>query len=331
MLGSILTALPQADRDVLLPLLRGHLAAGTLRQYEHALSAFWSFCAAAALAPLPASVVTVLRFLVHLQRADRVHGKSVKVYVAAIHKVHDLVGAASPTDEPLVRAAIAGFKRCTASASVKLVRRPLRVDDAYKLVLVGLRAAAAGDWRTMRACAVVIFQFIFFARARTAAAQLVQHVHCDDAGLRVTLSLEKGKDAASRTLEFPNREYPGLGGNPPFRLLQLWVQHQRRLAVTWLFGDPADRVPSRAIVDDSWRLALRKAGIAQEERAYLPHSARSGGASAALALGASTLVVAQRGGWLSTDSAVSYVYPVHRSLYDVWFFGFMVSGVSVWC
>lgn len=70
-----------------------------------------------------------------------------------------------------------------------------------------------------------------------------------------------------------------------------------------------------------WQKALDVAAISVPHGQLLPHSARSGGASAAVAMGVPTVAIAQRGGWRSLASVISYTYPVTRVAGDTLFFG----------
>lgn len=71
----------------------------------------------------------------------------------------------------------------------------------------------------------------------------------------------------------------------------------------------------------AWKRALAAAGIIVTDGSLLPHSARAGGASAAAAMGVPTVVIAQRGGWRSLNSVISYTYPITRDKGDTLFFG----------
>ena len=301
-------------------MVSGARAAGTNAAYDRAFKVFEEFCGVKGVSALPAAPATLADFLLELQRRDAVHGSSLRVYTAAIRAAHLLNGLTPPAEEqPVIQQQIRGFQRLTESRAHKLQRVPFTTEAAVKVTQYGLVALLKGDEQAALAAAAIIFQFVFLVRSVTACNQQIRHINVE-AGrvMRVRLSLEKGKAAASRTLLFSppqSQFYPD-----PFELLTGAVEIAARRGHIYWFG--GEQPLSKYALSTWWREVPRAAGCSEpSEGRWMSHSARSGGASAALNAGIQDSVVQQRGGWKSSRAMLGYVYEVQRHPADRLFFG----------
>jgi len=313
-----------------LQLLGGSLSTSTLKQYALSLRVVCRYCDWFGFQVVPMAPVVLLKFLLWLRRSGRVHGGSVRKFTAAISKLHSWVGLQSPVEDPMVRAVLVGYQRVTAGEAVKLNRAPLLVEHAQAIVAAGERARAQCKWAVFEACAAVVWQFVFFARASTLSEQLLEGVECTEAEIVVRLTYEKGDSLPGRCVTFKaprilaaQRREPN-----PFLLLVRWIEWRRTGTGRYLLSGAEKAQHDR--VSRLWSLACDAAGVAPKLGArYLPHSARHGGASAASAAGVSDTVLQVRGGWRSASTLRCYVHEVTRHPADVLYFGALAPTVAV--
>mgnify|MGYP003887725775 CR=1 FL=1 len=309
-----------------LQLLGGSLAQSTVKQYAASLALVHRFCKQSDAAVVPMAPATLLRFLMWLKSGDRVHGGTVRKYVAAVVKVHEWMALPSPLADPVVRAAVRGFQRITRPRTVRLDRVPLLLRDMRQIVAAGLKAVRDGRWPVAEACAAVLWQFIFFARASTLVAQRLDGVEFSQNVLVVRLSYEKGDAEPGRRVSFGcAKVHSWLADEPhPFFLLRTWIEWRKSRGGVYLLSGPRRQ---HEYVSQLWRVACEAAAVQPVSGRYLPHSARSGGASAAAAAGVSDTVLQVRGGWRSAGTLRSYVYEVSRHKADILYFGELAPTV----
>ena len=304
-------------------MITGSLASSTLQQYLSSFERVAQFCATRGLATLPMAPSSVLAFLAHLGREDQVHGSTLRKYTGAIRKVHEWAGVACPLDNAVVKAAVVGFQRSTKGRAVKLDRVPLLLGHAQAVVTTGLQAVKQGAWSVVEYCAVVIWQFVFFWRASSLVQQRLEGVELGDKVIDVLVSFEKVGSLAGRRVSFVRLAPAGMESVPhPFDLLAAWIRRRLRSGDKLLLTSP-----SYEYVVECWSNAVALTGIVAPLRGrYLPHSGRSGGASAASAAGAPDTVLMVRGGWQSAATLRSYVVETRRHMYDVLYFGFLTPA-----
>jgi len=286
------------------------------------------YCSSIGKPLVPMAPATALRFLVWLRARGRVHGAALRKFTGAITKLHEWMSLKSPMDDPVVRAAVRGFQRVTRDLGTKLNRIPLLIRDAQLIVRAGLGAAQLGRWSVVEACAAVIWQLVFFARASTLLAQRLDDIELTSTRLDVCLSYEKGDAMPGRRVSFACARVPKwLRNEPhPFFLLQQWVQWRKMGKGAFLLSGERKVLHSEA--SRLWEIALTEAAVKPPLGGrYLPHSARSGGASAAAAAGVADSVLQVRGGWRSAATLRSYVHEVARHPADVLYFGELAPTV----
>jgi integrase len=245
-----------------------------------------------------------------------------RLYLAAIRTAHDLAGFEAPQQHPLVAQVARGFARATDGQSRRLNRVPLTTAAAVAITAYGLSAFERGRLRDGVAAAALIFAFVFFARPATVRHQRVAHVSVRAGELRVRLSHEKGKLGPLRDQQFVQLQAQQTCPNP-FLLLAKALAVARTSGAEYWFGG-SEPLPY-ATLREWWEAVPAAAGCAPPPvpGRWLPHSGRSGGASAALQAGAPDTVVQQRGGWKSSRAMLGYVYAVSRHPADHVFLGYL--------
>eukprot|EP00698_Gefionella_okellyi_P009382 TRINITY_DN237_c1_g1_i6.p1 TRINITY_DN237_c1_g1~~TRINITY_DN237_c1_g1_i6.p1 ORF type:complete len:958 (+),score=104.93 TRINITY_DN237_c1_g1_i6:1820-4693(+) len=320
-------------RDRLLDLALQKYAPKTRSNYAAKLDYFVRFCEDRGVPFLPASVETCIEYLLHLQDLDRVHGNSITPYFTVINQLHSMSGINPPSEHPLLRAAIAGFRHASARPSLVADRTYLSIPDAHKITLTGLRALHQGDMALATACALVIFSFVFFWRASTAGAQLLDDVTTsrDDIVVRLTFEKRWTLGKVHRILSFQQKRHPdGDFGGHPFDFLLKFIVARRRVPTGHLLFSTTStkRMLSHSIVNEMWQLAVNAAGVQPPlGQRLLPHSGRKGGPTAAACAGVDSTVLAARGGWKEQKSILSYVQPATRHHLDYMYIGFLSSTV----
>lgn len=317
----------QRDADGVLQLLGGSLAESTLGQYASALSVVKRFCDEVGAELVPMQPEVMLRFLLWLKASDRVHGSSLRKFVAAITKLHEWRNERPPTSDALVRAAIAGYQRTTRDGAVRLNRVPLSVQHAHRIAESGLSAIRLREWRVAEACAAVVWQFVFFVRASTLARQRLDGVSLTDSAILVKLTYEKGDSMPGRVLSFTVPATVEAEECTPFVLLSRWCRWRKACGGEYLLSSQSE--PYHSDIVELWRIACAAAAVEPPLHGrYLPHSARHGGASAAAAAGVSDVVLQVRGGWRSIATLRSYIHEVSRHPADHLYFGALAPTVK---
>lgn len=248
--------------------------------------------------------------------------------MAAIRAAHELGGYEPPQQTyPLVRQTARGFTKLTEPLAQRLRRAPLTVDAALRITRFGLHALEQGRHDDAVAAAALVFGFCFFARASTVCQQQLCHVTVSgsDAGMRVRLSTEKGKQGPERDQPFQRVQLPG-SWPQPYDLLAATYSLAVQRSDTYWFGGSAP-LPYDTL-REWWSSVPAAAGCSPPQGyQWLPHSARSGGASAAIQAGVPDTAVQARGGWLSSRAMQGYIFTVLRHPADFLFFGFLSQSV----
>lgn len=107
------------------------MAPTTRRTYAAGLRRFEQFTASYAIAPYPASTLTLKYFTSHLART--VTYQTIKVYLAAIRLKHIELGYPDPTTAPLLKYFVCGIKRIRGSQQRQ--RLPITIEVLRKLKL----------------------------------------------------------------------------------------------------------------------------------------------------------------------------------------------------
>lgn len=328
-----------ADAAVWRLLARSSLAASSWASYDSKFATFVTFCHAVGRPALPASTHTVLRYIVHLFREDRVHGRSLQPYLSAINRVHRDLGLRPPALGHAVSAAQRGFIALHESAAAPQAGAVTTARGARRLPLpAGVAFAAAqlgtstSDGLLRCACAIVVHAFLFCARASSVVGVPVSaYAFADDGALIFREDFRK-TGGPSRHLRVPFIPLPASGAHPLRFLRHFWRARLQRLARpadahnTKLFYHPQLPAASAAgSVSAALTHVLHAVGVAAPPGgAFSSHSMRSGAASAATAIGVPLPTLMAWGGWRSLSSVQRYLDPtVVRSDAAAAFFAFL--------
>jgi hypothetical protein len=180
----------------------------------------------------------------------------------------------------------------------------------------GAAALRQSRFELAAAAACVVFQFVFFARAASVGHQRLAEVAVERDTILVRLSHEKNRTPGERTQLF-QRAVPNLAWD----FLAEFIAWRLSYGTGYLLAN--ELWPYRR-VRDAWtvvgqELAWRAPGGGR----FSTHSARSGGASAALMAGVPEIIVQRRGGWRSPSSMMQYVFPVPPSSDGAALFAFL--------
>jgi len=336
------------DRDTWRVLARGALAQNTWASYDFKFQQFHAFCESIGLRALPASTTTVLRWILHLFREDRVHGTSIQPYLSAINRVHRDLGLAAPADGHLVATARRGFVRLHTTAPVPRpgeVTAPTRSQRTPVPAIVALRAVQHGlrtnDDYVRTCCAIVVHAFLFASRASSVVGIPISAYEFHPDGSLLFREDARKTGGPSRVLCVPHT--PTNTGHPvdllrrhhDQRLRSCRQQHSRPDHVALFAHKDLPRTSASACVSAALTHVLRVVDYTVPPGVtYSSHSLRSGAATAAIAAGAPLPAVMAWCGWRSLSSAQRYIDPTARAsaATDV-FFSFLRPGglgISVW-
>lgn len=276
-------------------------------------------------------------FLAHLHRENRVHGKSVTGYLAAVawlHTQHGLphpFGMAGKGSVTPATAIVSGYVRATAKPSSR-ARRPVSADEVFALAQAAALAARAHNVPLLRCLAAGVFSFVFMARASTTAGQLLADVDLTSSTVVVYLTVEKGRQPGERKRRLVWCKYGSVphGQVHPFDVLRDFVELRRAMPTTTstlLFQLPGEVEPTPELSCGEWMTqAFGAIGVSRLADDLHPHSYRRGGATAAISTGASSALVQSWGGWRAGKSMQTYIVPDVQSVHALLFFGQMLPA-----
>jgi hypothetical protein len=265
----------------------------------------------------------------HLFREDRVHGTSLQPYLAAINRVHRDLGLPAPADGHLINTARRGFVRLHQQAAVPApgqVTQPTRAQRHPVPAAVAIRAVQHGlittDDHVRTCCAIVVHAFLFMGRASSVSGVPVSAYSFDSSCALSFREDARKTGGPSRLLHVPFVPH-GLGDRHPLlflhrfhqQRLQSCLQHRRKPHHVALFFHPQlPAASSSTVVSAALTEVLRVIDFTVPPgTAFTSHSLRSGGATAALATGASLPAVMAWGGWRSLSSVQRYIDPTVRA------------------
>lgn len=159
-------------------------SAGTQRVYKSAWRDFTGFCAEHGLEPLPASPLTVVRYLTHLAGLGR-SVSTIDLRTAAIALAHRMAGHDTPTAREEVRQVLAGIRNTHGRAPTK--KKALTAD----LLVQVIRKARGQDLAAVRDRAMILLCFGAALRRSELVALDVEDVERHRRGLLVRLRRSK--------------------------------------------------------------------------------------------------------------------------------------------
>ncbi|MFY9293336.1 MAG: site-specific integrase [Methylorubrum rhodinum] len=159
-------------------------SSGTQRVYAGAWRDFTGFCAGFGLEPLPASPLTVIRYLTHLAGLGR-SVSTIDLRTAAIALAHRMAGHDSPTVREDVRQVLAGIRNTHGRPAAK--KKALTVDLLAQVV----RKARGQDLIAVRDRALILLCFGAALRRSELVALNVEDIERHRRGLLVRLRRSK--------------------------------------------------------------------------------------------------------------------------------------------
>jgi hypothetical protein len=207
-------------------------------------------------------------------------------------------------------------------------REALPADIALQIFELGMRARSID---LLRKCVCLCTHFAFFARGDTGVQALRMDVTLDARGLHWrerTKTLSRWK-LATLSIPWPTDDRACL-----HQLMLRWLKatmHLPRDDVLWRLPDERLPRPWPASVISDWLAdVLAVLDITPPPGVlWSMHSMRSGGATAALSIGADVLTIARWGIWASISSVQLYADPlVQPSSAAAFFFGHLLKDTS---
>lgn len=278
-----------------------------VERWAHFCQVVWPGHGRAPLPICPARPEHIVAYLGFLCEEDKVHASSLQPYLSAINALHADLGFERPAMGHLVQLARKGFAELEGELDPDQAQRaPLPASTALAIVRHGL---LSDDPRVIRACACVGLQFTFFARSDTGIQALRSDVALDASGLHWR---ERGKTIPRLRPE--SLTVPFDDAHPVHQLLR------RHLALCpsalpdsllWRLPSDPSTAWTPALVNSwlqqclEWICAVPPPGVA-----WTSHSLRSGGATAALAIGVDVYTIARWGIWASINSVQPYIDPL---------------------
>ena len=311
-----------AAARTVIELASAHLADTTQRTYGSAWLRFEQFCSAERRQALPADAATIALYLGHLKNTGNWQPQSVGTVLSAIKKVHqDVLNVEAPVDAPLVKQVRSGWAYAAARApgGKSDQRLPLPAEAALRALqrftqtdIAAWQAAPA----TARAHVFTVMGFCQFARAGTDVALQRSDVTVAGADIVARLRVMKGHE---KNREFDQQRITGHNLLAAFitrwQAFQLdqWRRSTRTMPLDMGFyqlpGDAAWPPPNASAACNAWLdLACRDLGVtAPLGGKYTSHSLRSGGASAAFAIGVAVDDINHHGGWAAGTTPPSNI------------------------
>lgn len=149
-------------------LLRGYRPE-TQRGYMYKFRAFLKYCSEHERAPIPATVTTVIGWILYELQRGALSPPSLEKYLSAVASLHRLAGHDDPTKDKLIRLAVYSFRAHAlerAGGEQPLHRMPLPASYILRVCALGL--STPDDYLQLQ-CAGLVPGYILFNRPGAAA------------------------------------------------------------------------------------------------------------------------------------------------------------------
>jgi len=289
---------------------------GTQRSYMAKCRAFFRYCQRYHRAPLPASVPTVIGYILYEMQRGQLAPPSLQKYLSAVASLHGVAGHEDPTKDRLVQLAIFGFRaHALERAGGELALQRLPLPAAYILQVCDL-GLSTPDAHLQLQCAGLALGYVLFNRPGAAACMRRCDVAFTAHGLELQvvdfkMALRTGRERLSFTV--PVDVDPAKPDKVAdlvrlaLRSHDAAARHPRAM----LFADPALPAPTRrfwlaARVTNSWlqRAMQQLQLVAPLGGRYQGHSLRSGAATEAYAIGLPVPMIAEMMGHASVETTL---------------------------
>lgn len=298
-------------------LMASALEDSTVEQYGRHWATFCTWCAENSLEPLPATPRMIVAYIGTLAERGSIGADSLQPYLSAINAMHADHGFERPALGHMVARARQGMRRSQALVQTRDTRVPLPADAVMRILQSTLAARPSLEQRPprerlafLRRRYAVVLAFVFMGRQDSCV-----HLRADDHGiddsflwLRLTEKQKRGW-RFRRVIRLPLTAHavrrhasalPLLAqlGRAYLAAREAALAFSSRAGArepTALFQLPGEQPPRTADMSTWLSQTLSEEGIsAAYGFAYQGHSLRSGGSSAAEAVGVSRY----RGNWL---------------------------------
>ena len=272
---------------------------------------WWSFaqwCARNGCEALPASTEVVLAYIGSLYETKTIKAPSLQPYLTAINAAHADEGFPRPAVGHLIRRARQGFARLNTATSPRDSRIPLPAEAVKKVLRFGLRTS---NLHQLRACYALVLTWLFLGRQDSAVSLRPQDHGINDK--HIWLRVEEKTTRLSgvrRVIQLPLTQ---THGHPPSLLPEIARLGARYTTARNMrepgarrqayFQLPNENPPTTSDMSTWVREALAWVNVVPPKGfAYLGHSLRSGGASAAAAIGVPAFRANWLGGWAPSSN-----------------------------
>lgn len=282
-------------------------AKGTTTTYESSRRSFWKFCKENNEVPFPAAAATVANYVRTMAVDSHRQASTIEGHLSAIKEQYTLAQMPSPTDDPIVRAAIAAAR--TVATKPKKRATPIEVMHIEQMILEADTSVA----KDVRDITMIVLGFLAFMRRSEITRLRAEDVQIADyptegevVVLRVIRSKVDEKRRHGDTILLGAQ--PNSPLNPVF-WVRKWQEMRVEEADTFFHSLSKNDVGAK--LSDNTITHVLKArskdidGV-DAEKTFSSHSLRSGGVSAAAARGVADRLLKAHGGWVS-DAVYLYI------------------------
>ncbi len=304
--------------------MESSLAPSTARGYRAAIRKWQDFCRQEGLSALPARPTDVARYMARLAKASQSYW-AVKNFCAALAYEHDKGFHDRPTDLPAIKRVLAGIQRQYRQPRAPV--QPMTADLLRRVVQHWLGGELAGSqgrpaplttWRTVWRMAIEFHALLRFSEVRALTSHDISF-HRGSSGHYMKILVRRSKtDQQGEGQEVFVHERPEWVLCCPVLLTRRYLG-RLGYGVSGLKGNMQPRVQGASgrqrpqadshICHSNAIAELRQILAPLQEGAehFGEHSGRRGGATSALANGASSEAIMQHGRWTSAHSMHQYI------------------------
>lgn len=244
----------------------------TRRRYTRELRVFEAFCSVRGACVLPASVDTIVEYIVYMKRVGRTAG-GIDAALTAISTAHTAAGHNSPRGMLAVKMARRNIRREIGEEPTK--KTPLRVDQ----LLAAVNAIDASTLLGKRDRALLLLGWAGAFRRSELDALEIERLEFVPEGLKVRLRKSKTNQTGKKELKAIPLDAPG----DPVGALRVWLAasgrtHGRVFVRVDRWGNMIERLPDQA-PDGAWvaRVVKRRLeAVGIDPEAFSGHSLRRG-------------------------------------------------------
>ncbi len=284
--------------------LEGAYAPATLRSYYSDIQIFVTWCEEQDIAPFPATVAHLCRFLEE-QAPDRVPS-TIRRRLCAIRKAHRLLGLADPTYDEDIQLTFSRIRRAKHTRPKQAKGMTRKYLDKF------LDVQPDNPWGLRNRAMLSLGYELMTRRSELVALTTDDLEFLDDGTMRVIIRRSKSDPFGQGRIAFTSKGTT--------KVVSDWLAW-RGPDITYLFcpiyqDKAVDRDLSTTTVKRLVKTAARTAGLEQELiDAFSGHSMRVGAAQDLLSAGHDAAAIMRAGGWKSANVLVRYL---EMAEHNVW-------------